>query len=176
MKHILFAALLLCCYVIPSRAQQTVQLDDHTSIVLPGTGESSKSEAGIAWYSALSGGDRTKGMAMANLIAYSQLQLDSAQIAAHYNDAEFIKSMIDGMLGKLPGVQVISNKKITQSGRKGYEMELEKKVPDDQFPYKKVHIRMLFGGKGIYLLAVYLAENVDGEKQKTAFFKSLKFD
>ncbi len=173
MKQLLLI-LLLCSGTHLLQAQQQVKMDDRVSITFPGTAQEQKSEQGSMWYGAVGGSDLSRAMGMSMLIPLSSIQQDSAGIAAHYNDPAFTQGLIQGMLGKLPGVELVSQKKITKQSRKGYIMELKKDVPDAQFPYKKLYTLILFAGENIYLQVVYAAEGVDITAARDAFFDSFR--
>ena len=173
MKRLLLL-LLLCGSTQLLWAQQQVKVDNHVSVTFPGTAQEQKSEQGSMWYGAVGGTDISRAMAMAMSIPLSSMGQDSVVIAEHYDDPEFTKGLIKGMLGKLPGVELVSQKKITKQSRKGYIMELKKDKPDDQFAYKKLYTLILFVGENMYLQAVYAAEGVDATAARDAFFDSFR--
>lgn len=170
----LFFFLLFSCSTAVLYAQQQVDIDKRVSVTFPGTAQSQQSEYGAMWFGALAGDDAAKALAMSMSIPLSSLNQDSAGIAAHYDDPEFTKGLVTGMLGKLPGVTLISQQKTAKQGRKGYIMELEKDTPDEQFPYKKLYTLIIFAGDNIYLQAVYTAAGIDANSAKSAFFDSFR--
>lgn len=173
MKKLLLLAAFSCSTLILA-AQQQVNVDKKVSVTFPGTAQSQNSEYGNMWYGAVAGNDPAKAMAMTMSIPLSSMDQDSAAIAAHYDDPAFTEGLVTGMLGKLPGVKLLSQKKVTKQGRKGYIMELEKGTPDEQFPYKKLYTMLIFAGESIYMQAVYAVEGVDVTAVKNTFFDSFR--
>ncbi len=169
----LFFFLLFSCSTAVLWAQQQVNIDKRVSVTFPETAQSQSSEYGAMWFGPVVG-DVTKAMAMSIGIPMSSFNQDSAAIATYYDDPEFTKGLVSGMLGKLPGVKLISQKKTTKQGRKGYIMDLEKETPDEQFPYKKLYILVIFAGDNIYLQAVYAASGIDASSAKNTFFDSFR--
>jgi hypothetical protein len=170
----LFFLLFLCGNAALLQAQQQVKLDTHVSVTFPGTAQEQKSEQGSMWYGAVGGTDVSRAMAMTMSIQLSSMGQDSAVIAQHYDDPAFTQGLIKGMLGKLPGVDLVSQKKITKQARKGYILELKKDKPDDQFPYQKLYTLIVFAGENMYLQAIYAAEGVDATTARDTFFDSFR--
>lgn len=171
MKKLLLAAFL--GITMQAYAQETVQISSRASAVLPARAEIIPQSTGKAWISAIGGTDKLQGMAMTAMIPYDLLQQDSATIIRDYGNPGFADAMVEGMLGKLPGVSAMSRREITHQGRPGYDIEMEKDQPDSNFPYKRISAHIVFGGEGVYLLIVYLAEGQKADEQKAAFFHSL---
>lgn len=155
-------------------AQNKVKLDTRSSVVFPGKTQQMNGATGPITYSTLD--KENKVMGMATVIDATQFGVDSAMIAANYNNAAFIDIILQGLLGQYPDVRVVSRKKITRGSQMGYEFVLQNDKPDETIPYKHLYAQVFFAGSNVYALTVLVEEGIEAEKDKEAFFSSLKID
>ncbi len=157
-----------------SYAQNTIKLDNRATVVFPGKTGEMQGATGPITYSTLDKDSKITGMA--TVIDASQFGVDSAMIAANYNNATFVDLILQGLLGQYPGVEVVSRKKIAKGKQMGYELDLQKDKPDETVPYKNLYAQIFFAGANVYALTVLTMEGVDATADKEKFFNSLKID
>jgi len=174
MKVLSFLLLCLTGYLPAAFAQHEVKLDSRASVVFPGKTQEMQGATGPITFSTLD--DKQKVTGMATVIDATQFGVDSATIAANYNNSGFIELILQGLLGQYPGVEVVSRKKIARGNQMGYELALKKDKPDQTLPYKNLYAQVLFAGANIYALTVLAEEGADASAEKEQFFSSLKID
>lgn len=169
-----FLLLLFLCSGLLNHAQNTIKLDSRATVVFPGKTEEMKGATGPITFSTLD--KDNKVTAMATVIDASQFGVDSAMIAANYNNSGFVDLILQSLLGQYPGVEVVSRKKIAKGGQMGYELALQKDKPDEAVPYKNLYAQVFFAGANVYALTVLAEEGVDATADKEKFFSSLKIN
>lgn len=173
MKATLLLLALLCSSLL-NHAQHTVKLDNRATVVFPEKTGEMQSETGPITFSPLDKDNKITGMA--TVIDVAQFGVDSAMIAANYDNATFVDLILQSLLGQYPGVAVVSKKKITKGTQKGYELALQKDKPDEAVPYKNLYAQLFFVGTNVYALTVLTMEGVDATADKEKFFTSLKIN
>ncbi len=173
MKPFLFSLLLLAAG-LQSYAQNKVKLDTRASVIFPGKTEEMQGATGPILYSTLDKNNKVTGMA--TVIDATQFGVDSAMIAANYNNSGFIDLILQGLLGQYPGVEVVSRKKIAKRKQMGYELVLLKDKPDETVPYKNLYAQVFFAGSNVYALTVLAEDGTDASEDKERFFNSLTID
>lgn len=173
LKTLLFS-LALSGISLQAMAQNKVKLDTRASVEFPGKTQEMNGATGPILYSTLDKDNKVTGMA--TVIDATQFGVDSATIAANYNNSAFIELILQGLLGQYPGVEIVSRKKIAKHKQMGYELVLLKDKPDETVPYKNLYAQVFFAGSNIYALTVLAEENADASEDKERFFNSLKID
>lgn len=170
MKRILLLLMLLGGYAA-AFAQNEVRLDTRAKVTFPGKTEQMQGATAPIIYSTLDRDNKITGMA--TVIDAAQFGVDSAAIAANYNNSMFIELILQNLVGQYPGVELVSKKKISRGKQMGYEITLQKDKPDEAVPYKNLYAQVFFAGSHIYALTVLAMENVDATADKERFFNSL---
>lgn len=166
---------LLCvCSAFLSFAQNKVRLDQHSTVTFPGKTEQMKSDLGLLTYSTLDRDNKVTGMA--TVIDASQYGLDSAAIAANYNNTLFIDLILQNVTGQYPGTRLVSKKKIARGKLMGYEVTLLNERPSEMVPYRNIYAQVYFAGTRIYALTVLAVDNSDISADRDQFFNSLQTD
>jgi Ni,Fe-hydrogenase maturation factor len=166
--------LVLSAATLQGNAQNKVKLDSRASVTFPGKTEQMQGATGPILYSTLDKDNKVTGMA--TVIDATQFGVDSAMIAANYNNSAFVDLILQGLLGQYPGVEVVSRKKIAKSKQMGYELTLQKDKPDETVPYKNLYAQVFFAGSNIYALTVLVEDGAETTEDKERFFNSLKID
>lgn len=172
MRTLLTAILIVCQGTL--FAQHEVTIDKRAKVTFPGKTAQMSGATSPIIYSTLDRDNKVTGMA--TVIDAEQFGVDSATIAANYNNTMFVDLILQSLTGQYPGVAVISRKKISEQGKMGYEVTLQKDKPDDTVPYKNIYTRFFFAGAHIYALTVLAVEGVDATGDRDRFFNSLIMD
>lgn len=169
MRYFLFLMLIAA---VPSYAQNKVRIDERAFVTFPGKSEQMPTEAGMVNYGMLDPDNKVTGMA--TVIDATQYGVDSAMIAANYNNSFFVDMVLQGLMGQYPGVAMVSKKKIARGRFMGYELEFRNDHPDERVPYEHLYARVLFAGARIYALTVLAEKDVDAAGNRDRFFNTLE--
>ncbi len=171
MKPVLFA-LALIAYSITGFAQYTAKLDERASVIFPSKPQQMAGLISQIQYSTLD--KENKITAMATAIDAGQFGVDSAALAANYNNPLFVEMVLQSILGQYPGVGLVSKKKIAKGSFMGYEVSLANDTPCDKVPYSNIYAQILFAGTKVYALTVLALKNTDATGDRDKFYSSLK--
>jgi hypothetical protein len=163
---IVFALITALCF-----GQVKTSIDSRASVVFPSKVEQTQADGNTVWFSTLNEDFTIAGMAM--VLDGKDFDLDSATLAANYNEPDFIQAIVDGMLGELQGVRLVNKKKISKSNKMGYDMVLVNDAPSESFPYKDLYVQFLFAGSQVYMVGVYAMEGKNATQERDKFFNSL---
>lgn len=171
MKTLLFV-LVFIASGINSFAQYTAKLDERASVVFPSKPQQMDGLISQIQYNTLD--KENKITAMATAIDAGQFGVDSATLAANYNNPLFVEMILQSVLGQYPGVEVVSKKKVAQGSFMGYEVSLANDTPSDKVPYSNIYAQILFAGTKVYALTVLALKGTDAAGDRDKFYHSLK--
>lgn len=155
-------------------AQYTAKLDMRASVVFPSKAEEMEGAASQILYNTLD--KEHKITAMATAIDATQFGVDSATIAANYNNTLFVDLILQNITGQYGGMQLVSKKKIAKGKMMGYDVVLSNDTPSEKVPYKNIYAQVFFAGAQIYALTVLALDGIDAATDRDKFFNSLKVD
>lgn len=173
MKSFLIAAA-ATLFSLSTAAQYTAKLDTRASVVFPAKPQEMDGVVSRIQYTTLD--KDNKITAMATAIDAEQFGVDSATLAANYNNPLFVEMIIQSVLGQYPGVQVVSKKKIARDAFMGYEISLANDSPGESVPYSNIYAQILFAGTKVYALTVLALKDVDAATDRDKFYRSLKIN
>ncbi len=163
---------LLCGFT--AGAQYTARLDERASVVFPAKPQAMDGMVSQIQYSTLD--KENKITAMTTAIDAGQFGVDSATLAANYNNQLFVEMITQSVLGQYPGVQVVAKRKIAQDAFMGYDISLANETPSGSVPYSTIYTRILFAGTKVYALTVLALKDADAQADRDKFYRSLKIN
>jgi hypothetical protein len=153
-------------------AQYKSQLSPRSSVVFPSKPQEMQKEGHVVLFSMLDKENKVTGMATA--VDVSQFGVDSASMAANYNNTMFVDLILATVVGQYDGMEVVSKKKIAVGKLMGYDVVFKNSAPSKDIPYVNVFAHVLFAGSNIFAMTVLDEAGSDGSLFKDKFFNSLK--
>jgi hypothetical protein len=146
-----------------------VKLDERVSVTFPVTPEEKQMSGNAVWVADF--GPNARCMAM--VMDFEKFGMDSAMVAGEMGKEESFTQFKEGILGKIEGSTLISEKKTTVAGKMCFEyiIDMGKK---DTAALNKMYNKNVFIGNKMYSLSFYEKEGKPQLEARNKFFNSFK--
>lgn len=149
---------------------KTVKLDSRVSVAFPGEPEVEDKGGNPMWKTIID----DQALCMAMIIDFEKLGMDSASLATEMVKDDQFAAFRDGILGKMPGSSVVSERKRTVSGHLTYDFLIN--MGKDANSINKMYNRNIFVGSKLYSLSFLENDNQPEKELREAFFSSFKIN
>jgi hypothetical protein len=173
MKRLLL--FLFSLFVHSSYAQYVARVDKRALVTFPTAPKEMNIAGNNMLYELLDKENTLTGMV--TFIEGTDYGIDSATLAANYNNAYVIDLLLNEATSQFKGMELVSKRKIAKGRYMGYEVLLQNAGGDDHIPYRDLRAQLIICGSRVYALMV-LAETRGQTDSLPAnkFFESLRID
>jgi hypothetical protein len=145
----------------------SVKLDDRVTMNFPSEPEKKDMGGNEVWVAQKDG----KPQCMAMILDFSQFGLDSAGLEAEIAKEETFVQFRDGVLGQMPGSQLVSERKMTVKGKACFEYLID--MNKDDKSQGRMYNRNIFAGNKMYSISYFMREG-DDDALRERFFGSFQ--
>lgn len=158
-----------------SYAQYVARVDERAVVTFPTAPKERNIAGNNMLYNLLDKENTLTGMV--TFIEGLDYSIDSATLAANYNNAYVIDLLLNEATSQFKGMELVSKRKIAKGRFMGYEVLLQNAGGANDIPYRDLRAQLIICGSRVYALMV-LSETKGQTDSLPAnkFFESLRVD